>query len=153
MSGTNLPPDLTVFSNGTGVLIDQQLNTFVQGGALLANLRSFPGVQNLTVWMIGYTTANDGGQGMFYWNSAAITADDGGVTTIAPYGVLYGRWIRLSTTSTSSATATNGIFINSASVSASYTIASGYNALSAGPVTLAAGVTVTVSTGQRWVIL
>ena len=47
----------------------------------------------------------------------------------------------------------NGLFVNASTVTADYTIASGYNAMSAGPVTVAGGVTVTVTAGQRWVVL
>jgi len=47
----------------------------------------------------------------------------------------------------------NGININSATVSASYTIASGNNGLSVGPITVASGQAVTVSSGQRWLVL
>ena len=49
-----------------------------------------------------------------------------------------------------SVTASNGMFINSQTVAADYTIASGYNALSAGPVTVNGGITVTVSAGSTW---
>ena len=49
--------------------------------------------------------------------------------------------------------ASNGIFVNSATVGTSYTIGSGYNGQSVGPVTLGSGVSVTVSASQRWVIL
>lgn len=49
--------------------------------------------------------------------------------------------------------ASNGILVNSKTVSASYTIASTDNAVSAGPVTVASGQTVTVSSGSRWVVL
>lgn len=49
--------------------------------------------------------------------------------------------------------ASNGIFVNNTTVSASYTIASGTNGQSVGPVTIASGVSVTVSSGQRWVVL
>jgi len=38
-------------------------------------------------------------------------------------------------------------------VSTSYTVASGNNALSVGPITVASGQSVTVSSGQRWVVL
>ena len=48
--------------------------------------------------------------------------------------------------------ASNGIFVNSQTVSANYTIPVGSSAMSAGPVTVASGVTVTVSSGSRWVI-
>jgi hypothetical protein len=49
--------------------------------------------------------------------------------------------------------ATNGIVVNSNTVSASYTIPVGSSAMSAGPMTVASGQTVTVSSGSRWVIL
>jgi hypothetical protein len=47
----------------------------------------------------------------------------------------------------------NGININSATVSTSYTIASGNNGFSVGPITVASGQSVTVSSGQRWLVL
>jgi len=47
----------------------------------------------------------------------------------------------------------NGININSATVGSSYTIASGNNGMSVGPITVASGQAVTVSSGQRWLIL
>ena len=50
-------------------------------------------------------------------------------------------------------TATNGIVVNSKNVAASYTIPSGSSAMSAGPMTVATGQTVTISSGSRWVIL
>ena len=49
--------------------------------------------------------------------------------------------------------ASNGIMVNSTTVSSSYTIASGQNGMSIGPVTVNSGVTVTVSSGQRWLVL
>lgn len=47
----------------------------------------------------------------------------------------------------------NGIVVNNQTVAASYTIASGYSGTSAGPITVAAGKTVTVSAGSKWVVL
>ena len=47
----------------------------------------------------------------------------------------------------------NGLFVNSATVSENQTIASGDNATSAGPVTVASGITVTVSSGSVWVVV
>jgi len=49
--------------------------------------------------------------------------------------------------------ASNGIVVNSQTVSASYTIATGDNAMSAGPVTVASGQSVTIASGSRWVVL
>jgi hypothetical protein len=53
----------------------------------------------------------------------------------------------------SAVTASNGIFVNAATVTASYTVPSGNNASSAGPLLVDSGVTVTVSSGGRWVIV
>ena len=47
----------------------------------------------------------------------------------------------------------NGIMVNSTTVSTSYTIASGNNGFSVGPITVASGQAVTVSSGQRWLVL
>ena len=49
--------------------------------------------------------------------------------------------------------ALNGLVVNSQTVSASYTIAAGYSAMSSGPVSVASGQSVTVSSGSRWVIV
>jgi hypothetical protein len=48
--------------------------------------------------------------------------------------------------------ALNGIVVNSQTVATSYTIGSGYSAMSAGPITLSGGVVVTVTSGSRWVV-
>ena len=49
--------------------------------------------------------------------------------------------------------ASNGIFVNNKTIGTSYTIASGYNGQSVGPVTISSGVAITVSSGQRWLVL
>ena len=49
--------------------------------------------------------------------------------------------------------ASNGLLLNSSTVSANYTIPAGSNAMSVGPITVASGIAVTVSSGQRWVVL
>ena len=49
--------------------------------------------------------------------------------------------------------ASNGIEINSATVSSNYTIAVGDNGLSAGPVTVNTGTSVTISSGSVWTVV
>jgi hypothetical protein len=49
--------------------------------------------------------------------------------------------------------ASNGLVVNSNTVSASYSIPSGSSATSAGPMTVGSGVVVTVPSGSRWVVL
>ena len=45
------------------------------------------------------------------------------------------------------------IIINNTTISANYTIASGTNGFSVGPMTVSSGYAVTVSSGQRWVVI
>ncbi len=45
------------------------------------------------------------------------------------------------------------IFENSLTISSNYTLTSSKNGLSVGPITIASGVTVTIPSGQRWVVL
>ena len=47
----------------------------------------------------------------------------------------------------------NGIMVNSATVADNYTIATGDNAMSAGPLTINSGVVITISSGSVWTIV
>lgn len=49
--------------------------------------------------------------------------------------------------------ADNGIFLNKQTLDQNYTVAAGYSGSSTGPITLISGITITVSTGSRWVVL
>jgi len=51
------------------------------------------------------------------------------------------------------ASAGGAIYENVDAITANYTITTGSNGMSVGPMTIASGVTVTVPTGQRWVVL
>lgn len=45
------------------------------------------------------------------------------------------------------------LIVNDTTAIENYTVATGNNALSVGPVTVASGITITVSGGQRWLVL
>lgn len=49
--------------------------------------------------------------------------------------------------------ATNGLHLNNNTISTAYTIPSGSNAISSGPITIASGISVTISSGSRWVVV
>lgn len=49
--------------------------------------------------------------------------------------------------------ASNGLVLNSNAVSANYTIPTNYNAISVGVITVNSGVSVTIPSGSRWVVL
>jgi hypothetical protein len=46
-----------------------------------------------------------------------------------------------------------GIHLNNTTISSNYTIATGVNGFSVGPVTVGSGYAVTVTSGQRWLVL
>ena len=49
--------------------------------------------------------------------------------------------------------ASNGIILNSKAIGTTFSIPSADNAMSVGPVTIASGVTITLPSGSRWVVL
>jgi hypothetical protein len=53
----------------------------------------------------------------------------------------------------SAVVASNGIFVNSQTISTDYTIASGNNGMSAGTVSVADGITVTIASGSVWTVV
>ena len=59
-------------------------------------------------------------------------------------------WATLDTDSNST---TKGLYEMSNTISSNYTITTGNNAMSAGPITVNSGVTVTVPSGSTWVIV
>jgi hypothetical protein len=46
-----------------------------------------------------------------------------------------------------------GFILNKSTITANYTVAAGVNAMSTGPITINSGVTITVTAGQRWVVI
>lgn len=89
-------PALASYVNGIGQVSADNYNTFLQTCDIAAQLRGFAGVPGIEVYMRGFLTIGDGGQGIFYWNAGGTAADDGGVTTIVPSSSTAGVWTRLS---------------------------------------------------------
>lgn len=90
-------PALSSYANGISQVSGDNLNTLIQWSVTTAQLRGFspnPAVPNLLVYLEGYSSAGDGGQGFFYWNTVTGT-DDGGITTIVPSGSTAGCWTRI----------------------------------------------------------
>lgn len=57
------------------------------------------------------------------------------------------------TTVSSPAKASGALIVNTTTVSENYTVPTGSNAFSVGPITVSSGYAVTVSSGQRWVVI
>lgn len=49
--------------------------------------------------------------------------------------------------------ASNGVVVNTTTISSDYTVATGTNAFSVGPITVASGATLTVADGQKWLVV
>jgi hypothetical protein len=93
-------PQLSIFANGMGVVSDTTLNSYLQGCFNFNQLRTFTGLDTMTVSVLGQSVPADGFQGLFYWSSTATGADDN-EDTIAPYGAIQGRWLRVPVPGTS----------------------------------------------------
>lgn len=84
-----------------------------------------------------------------YWKNINLTAGSGVSITSATNGAI--------TISNSGGTGSNittlGMWENAITISADYTITTGNNAVSAGPVTIDTGITVTVPSGSSWTVV
>jgi hypothetical protein len=90
-------PSNKVFRNGQSESVSgDQLNTFTQWITNVAALRSFIGTASMSIFLEGFDTINDGGEGQFYWNAEGTGPDDDGVTNVVPYGASIGCWTRFS---------------------------------------------------------
>lgn len=87
-------------------------------------------------------------------NSGSAVTFSGTVNVFVTYPS--SRSVNQDTTNTAFApqfAASNGLLINNLTVATSYSIPSGYSAVSVGPVSVSGGVSVTVPSGSRWVVL
>lgn len=87
-------PVLTNHITGQGTVTGPILNTFEQTCDNVGQLRDFTGAPGIQVFLRGYVTPNDGGQGVFFWGSTAVGPDNGS-TIIVPTGAMSGAWVRI----------------------------------------------------------
>ena len=86
-------PALQAYQNGSGQVSADNLNSFIQSCDNIAQLRAFTGLPGIEVYIRGFVSANDGGQGPFYWNVAAGQTDNG-TTVVVPSSAAAGAWNR-----------------------------------------------------------
>jgi len=102
-----------------------------------------------------FLESNGGPLAIGTWDSQAISfIVNGSVNTADALTISTAGAVTTPNTLTgSNVVASNGLHVNSQTVSASYTIAAGYSAMSAGPITVASGQSVTLGSGARWVVV
>jgi len=100
-------PSLSMQVNGLLQVSGDNFNTYVQTADSVAQLAAFVGAVGMGVYLKGFTTPGDGGQGNFYWNSTGTGPNDGGVTNIVPSGSTVGCWTRILATGIGNGTVTS----------------------------------------------
>lgn len=88
------PPLPFVQIQGQGAVTADQLNTYVQTVVNYAQLRTFTGLSNMVVYVQGASSPGDSGQGLYYYNAASISPDNGS-TVIVPTGAVQGAWLQI----------------------------------------------------------
>jgi hypothetical protein len=123
------------------------------------------GTVNLATQVTGVLPAANGGTGLSSAGTAGnvLTSTGSAWVSSAPATGLpsqtgnAGKYLTTNGSSASwtetGAAAGGSIYVNNTLISSNYTIASGQNGFSVGPITQAPGVTVTITAGQRWVVL
>ena len=150
---SSLTSGRVTYAGASGNLTDSANLTF-NGTTLTAN----------TLALTNALTVPNGGTGVTSATAYALLA--GGTTSTGAFQTVSGlgssgqvltsngagalpSWQTL----TSPSQAGGALIVNTTTATVSYTVPSGSNAMSVGPITVASGVTVTVSSGQRWVVL
>ena len=135
--------------------------TIVLGGAALG-YQSFAviGNANSTYYTIADSTAGDWevGIGTYYSGNTSMTRDTVLSSSNSSALVNFAAGTKdVFVTQPAEVTAIGGgnqaIVVNQNTVTNSYTIAAGTNGFSVGPITTANGVSVTVASGQQWVVI
>lgn len=88
------PPSLRFQVQGQTVANADDLNSYLQWCMTAAQLRTFIGLSNMTVYLQGVASADDGKQGTFIWYTTVGHADDN-LNYIVPPGASGGGWVRI----------------------------------------------------------
>jgi hypothetical protein len=135
---------------GTGTVNGITLSGTVTSSGNLTLGGTLSGV-NLATQVTGTLPVANGGTGLTSLTANRVPYGNG--TSALGNEAEFNYDPSLNTLTAPQLSASNGIVVNSNTVSANYTIPSGSSGMSAGPMTVANGITVTVGSGSRWVVL
>jgi hypothetical protein len=135
----NYPTGITTTSIATGTQLQfKALNANTSGSTLTVQVNS-------STILASTSILNEDG--------SALSGNEilsGGIYTVVYNGT---NWILAGGGGGSGAAAGGAVYENTQTISSNYTMTSGKNGESVGPITIASGVTITVPSGSRWVIL
>lgn len=139
--------------NAATATLATKASTLAQGGGSGAGMTfNWSGQSGQPSWLWG---SNDG-TNIYVWNPSNFSvayATTAGSAPAADNSITRAKMYKASNDGTAVLCGADGaIFLNPNTINNSTTIPASYNGVSAGPITIATGVTVTVSTGANWVI-
>lgn len=150
---------LAVANGGTGVTTSTGSGSVVlnTSPSLVTPILGTPQSGNFSTGTFTWPTFNQNTTGTAAGLSATLVAGSGGTGLTSPGTVgnvltsTGSAWV--SSAPSGGAAAGGGIYVNNDVISVNYTIASGQNGFSVGPMTISDGYAITVSSGQSWVII
>ena len=148
--------DLTIKSDGSNALIQGSGTTYIRGGSLILSANGGSGgfETGIKVQEVSSETSN---VELYYDNGKKLETSATGVTVTGTVAATSYTGDGSSLTGISAGATGGGsdqiFYENGQSVTTNYTISNGKNAMSAGPITINNGVTVTVGTGETWTVV
>ena len=146
-ASTTLAANNVLLGNGTSAL--QVVSPSTSGNVLTSNGTTW---QSTALPAAGVTVTNDTttATALYPTFTSATTGSISGLSVTST------KYTFVPTTGALTApeiVASNGLVVNNATVSTSFTIPTGYNATATGPMTIASGAVVSIPAGSRWMIL
>jgi hypothetical protein len=135
-------PSSTTYLRGDGSWATVSGSISVTGGDLTLSGNTGTAITNATLATVNSNTGSFGSSSSI----PVITVNGKGlITAVSTSAVAGGQYF--------GSAATKAIAYNSTSIAENITTTSGNNCLSVGPITISSGFSVTIASGQRWVIL